>query len=231
LKVFSISEFERNGFALVKQCIDSSSVNRLRELFHNNDRSRAGIRNLLVDFTEIVSLVQSGTIRSSVVPVLGENTIAVRALYFNKTAEANWCVHWHQDKTIAVKSKEDVPGFKAWSIKNEVVHVHPPTEVMENMLALRIHLDDAGANSGGLRTYPSSHKLGVCATDRLIEIINQAEDVCPPAKTGDTLLMRPLLVHSSERCVAGQRRVIHIEFAGGELPKPLRWYQVIRIGA
>jgi hypothetical protein len=45
-------------------------------------------------------------------------------LYFNKTERANWGVPWHQDKTIAVREKIELPGFTAWSVKQGVIHVH-----------------------------------------------------------------------------------------------------------
>ena len=41
---------------------------------------------------------------------------------------------------------------------------------------------------------------------------------------GDVLLMRPLLLHASGRSQGTrQRRVLHIEYAGFELPEELRW--------
>src|SRR5690349_3464988 len=69
--------------------------------------------------------------------------LPVRAIWFNKSAAANWLVAWHQDLAIAVRERVDVPGFEAWSVKEGVPHVQPPAEVLQRMLTVRIHLDDA----------------------------------------------------------------------------------------
>ena len=38
--------------------------------------------------------------------------------------------------------------------------------------------------------------------------------------------MRPLILHSSSASISpSHRRVIHLEFAGEPLPKPLAWYE------
>ncbi len=102
---------------------------------------------------------------------------------------------------------------------------------MQDMLAVRVHLDASGEDSGGLRVCPGSHKQGILMAGEIQDIANQDNSICPPAESGDVLLMRPLLVHSSKRCVSAQRRVVHIEFAGCELPEPLRWHRAIRAGA
>jgi hypothetical protein len=42
---------------------------------------------------------------------------------------------------------------------------------------------------------------------------------------GGALLMRPLLLHASSKCVVPKpRRVIHLEFAASELPLGLEWH-------
>lgn len=35
----------------------------------------------------------------------------VRALLFDKTQDMNWALGWHQDRTIAVRERIDVPGY------------------------------------------------------------------------------------------------------------------------
>jgi hypothetical protein len=56
--------------------------------------------------------------------------------------DANWKVAWHQDLTIAVRHRIEVPGFGPWSVKDGVPHVRSPIESLEQMLTVRLHLDD-----------------------------------------------------------------------------------------
>ena len=48
------------------------------------------------------------------------NAKPVRVVAFDKTAEQNWGVPWHQDRVIAVKARHDLPGYHNWSQKRGV---------------------------------------------------------------------------------------------------------------
>jgi len=55
----------------------------------------------------------------------------VRSVLFDKTAgRIGWC-RGNQDLTIAVRERHDVVGWGPWSVKDGVVHVQPPREVLE----------------------------------------------------------------------------------------------------
>ena len=137
---------------------------------------------------------------------------------------ANWKVPWHQDLTIEVRKKLDVSGFGPWSTKAGVVHVQPPASTLENMLAVRIHLDDCDESNGPLRVIPGSHRLGRLTSEQILRIAAQPAVRCT-VPAGGVMLMRPLLVHASSACRDPRhRRVIHLEFAAGALPAGLEWH-------
>jgi hypothetical protein len=69
------------------------------------------MRDALRNLPEIRELANSVELLDLVRPVLGPGAFAVRGLLFDKTPEANWGVPWHQDLTIAVKKRVEVPGF------------------------------------------------------------------------------------------------------------------------
>ncbi len=98
---------------------------------------------------------------------------------------------WHQDLTIAVKEKCETAGFSAWTRKAEIQHVQPPIEILEKMLTLRFHLDDADESNGALKIIPKSHKSGRLSPEE-IKFRRQANEtrVCS-VKKGDCLIMRP----------------------------------------
>jgi hypothetical protein len=72
---------------------------------------------------------------------LGPECLPVRATLFDKSADKNWSLGWHQDRTIAVKQRIDVNGFGPWSIKSGMVHVEPRFDSLARMVTLRVHLD------------------------------------------------------------------------------------------
>ncbi len=127
---------------------------------------------------EFRAVASSAAVRGLVEPVVGGGAFAVRATLFDKTPEANWKVPWHQDLTIAVAQRIDTPGFTAWSVKDGVYHVQPPSGILEGMLAVRIHLDDCGEDNGPLRVIPGSHRHGRLADDQIERAVASGPRLC-----------------------------------------------------
>lgn len=146
----------------------------------------------------------------------------VKAIYFDKPAGSNWLVAWHQDVMVGVGARHEQPGYGPWSQKNGETTVLPPREILENIITLRLHLDDCDATNGALRVVPGSHRHGVIPNDELPAYTPRAVTCAVPA--GGVMLMQPLTLHASPRSTSARpRRVIHLEFATAELPAGLRW--------
>jgi len=187
------------------------------------DARRGGVRNLL-DVYEVRTLADSPRVRAIVEEILGADARVVRGILFDKTEGANWKVPWHQDVTIAVRDRVDAEGFGPWSMKAGVVHVQPPSSVMEKMISLRFHLDDCPEENGALRVIPRTHLQGKL-NEREIQSIGEVQDavICATERRG-LLVMRPLLIHaSSASTTPDHRRVIHLDFAAAALPAPMEW--------
>lgn len=223
---------ERDGFTTCEDVIDDTVVQQLRaSLSRLDDREEVrhrggtyGIRNLLGLVPEVRELANSACLRELVTPVLGEKCFAVRATFFDKIPGANWKVAWHQDNMILVRERIDAPGFGPWSQKGGVWHVQPPRQVLENILALRIHLDDCGADNGALRVLPGSHCHGWLG-DQIDHWKEKVAQVACEIAAGGVLVMRPLILHASSSAIAPRhRRVIHIEYAATPLPYGLQWH-------
>jgi len=182
-----------------------------------------GIRNLLEICDAVRTLAADARIRQFPTAYLGDKAFAVRAIFFDKVPDANWSLFWHQDKVIAVNERIDVPGFLGWSQKAGVWQVQPPVEILAQMMAVRIHLDDCPANNGPLRVMPGSHRFG-WLDDQLDEWKQRGQEVVCTVGCGGVVTMSPLTLHASAASQAvGHRRVIHIEYAAADLPAGLEW--------
>jgi ectoine hydroxylase-related dioxygenase (phytanoyl-CoA dioxygenase family) len=211
---------EQTGFAVLPGCLDESAVQRLQDYLGD---ARYAQRNLL-SVPIVRDLASSQTIREILGPVLGAKCFAVRGIFFNKTQKSNWKVAWHQDLTIAVRERREVNGFGPWSVKAGVLHVQPPAEIMQRILAIRLHLDESGPDNGPLRVIPASHRDGRLSRTQ-VENWQEKGSVTCIVPRGGAVLMRPLLLHASSECVVPKpRRVIHLEFATEELPQGLEWH-------
>lgn len=188
---------------------------------------RGGIRNLISHPT-VVRLLHHERLGAYVWSVIGRDLVAVKATLFDKTPGANWQVQWHQDRAIAVKERMAVAGYGPWSTKAGIPHVEAPPEVLAQMLAVRIHLDECGSENGPMRVIPGSHQSGKLPAEELERKVANGPVVELFAPQGAIVLMRPLLVHASSSARSPQhRRVLHIEFAPVEAISPLQWHSAV----
>lgn len=218
-----------NGYAVFSSVLSIEDVNVLLKALDSADiqikATRSGdVRNLLERVSEVRELAESSAIRRLVEPVLGARAFAVRGILFDKTPESNWTVPWHQDLTIAVSDKIEAKGYGPWTVKDGVHRVQPPIEVLESMLAVRVHLDECGEGSGPVRVIPGTHSMGRLRAEQIDAIQTEVSSVSCPVGAGVGLLMRPLLLHASSSSGSpNHRRVIHLEFASCQLADGLRW--------
>jgi hypothetical protein len=97
-----------------------------------------------------VQIGANDRIAGAVRTLIGDAARPVRAVLFDKTAERSWAVGWHQDRTIAVRARRDVPDFACWDVKDGIVHVAPPFALLARMVTMRIHLDAVDADNAPL---------------------------------------------------------------------------------
>lgn len=150
--------------------------------------------------------------------------VAVRPVAFDKSTDANWTLPWHQDRVIAVRDRHDVPGFGNWSRKHGIWHCEPPAKLLAQMLFVRVHLDDAGADEGAMEIAIGSHAEGLVAADRAEALASQYPNEVCAAQRGDVLILQMLTLHRSLPATRpATRRVLRLDYAAFDLPAPLAW--------
>lgn len=229
-----IEKLETQGFAILEGVIDDTLVSELSDSLGKINPDHAvsrrgdvayGIRDLLNVAPPVRALANSSRIQNLVNSITGKDAQVIRAIFFDKTPEANWKVAWHQDLTIAVRQKKEVEGFNRWSVKAGIPHAQPPISVLENILTMRIHLDPTDETNGALKIIAGSHKYGRLDVERMRKLKDEGEMIVCRVPKGSVLLMRPLLLHaSSAGSKPAHRRVIHLEFSASRLPEGLEWY-------
>jgi hypothetical protein len=227
------ASLDTKGFAIVHRLFDEQIVAELKQSLTQAKDSRLeregeiyGARNLLA-----LPAVRGAArfLEDRLRPLLGNTTRAVRAIFFDKTAKANWLVPWHQDLSIAIKHRQECPGWTNWSIKAGVLHAQPPAAFLERMVTARVHLDDCPADNGALRVISGSHAAGRLSRGEICAAVAAGPGHLLTARSGDVLFMKPLLLHASSRASnPAHRRVLQIEFASAEqLPSQLDWAEAI----
>ena len=215
-------DIEHHGLAIVPGVLETDACQELLSAL--GPTSGAGRRGLLA-LPAVARLARSPRILDLIRPHLPGPPKAVRALYFDKSADTNWLVPWHQDLTLALRTRASVPGFGPWSLKDGIPHAQPPMVFLEQMLTVRLHLDDADDSNGALRVLPGTHCLGRLSPGRIQELRRQQSEFLCAVAPGGALLMRPLLLHASSRSRSTRpRRIVHLEYAAFTLPGGLQWH-------
>ncbi len=218
-----LSQLERRGWVVVPDALPGFLLEPLIAVF-GEYRGRAGMRDAL-GHDAVRALATSAVVRQLARAALGPHAFAIRATLFDKTPGSNWLVPWHQDTTIPIRERREVPDFSAWSQKGGVPHARPPAHVLESMLTVRVDLDGSDETKGPLRVLPASHRRGILGSTEIHELLRTTPVLACHMPPGAALVTRPLLLHASSKASCpGHRRVVHLEFASADLPGGLEWY-------
>jgi len=203
------------GFAVIPGAFPEREISELLAILQRSGlpRSRAGMRHAMRNLN-VAALARDSRLVALAQEVLGSGAIPFRATLFDKSPTSNWLVVWHQDTALPLSERLHIPGWGPWSVKDGVIYAHAPASALEQILALRLHLDDSLAENGPLRVLPGTHTRGVLSDDALHELSAQITAVDCIVPRGGILAMRPLVVHASSKSQSdAPRRVLHIEYA------------------
>jgi hypothetical protein len=210
-----IQATEEYGFAVIPEVFGQKQIDQLLQELSGAElpRSRAGVRHAM-RLPCVSELARSARLLRIATEILGHGAFPYRATLFDKSATANWLVVWHQDTALPLRERREVPGWGPWSVKEGVNYAHAPASALEQVLALRVHLDDSTSENGPLRVLPSTHTLGVLSDEEIHDLSTKIGEVECLVGKGGVLAMRPLIVHASSKAQSEiPRRVLHIEYA------------------
>lgn len=212
-----------DGFLIVPSILSDAQCDALAERLQAFEAKSAGKRTLLGEVwcADIADQLRQHPVVSA---NLSAEAIAVQCTLFDKSPARNWLVSLHQDLSIPVSRRVDSPECSAWSMKEGQLYVQPPATILDQLLAVRVHVDPCPAESGALRIVPGSHTFGRLELARAAELRADRGEQTVPVSRGGALLMRPLLLHASSKAsTRSPRRVLHFVFGPRRLPAGLAW--------
>jgi ectoine hydroxylase-related dioxygenase (phytanoyl-CoA dioxygenase family) len=203
------------GHAAYAHVLDPGELNDLTAALGcaPQTRTRAGARHLMM-VPEVRRLANDPRLLAIARPWLAGGAVPFRATLFDKSSNANWLVTWHQDTALPVEQRRDMPGWGSWSEKAGILYAHAPASALNEVIALRLHIDDSNADNGPLRVLPGTHRLGVLSDAEVHDCAGRITAVTCCASAGSVVVMRPLTVHASSKARSPcSRRVLHVEYA------------------
>ena len=222
-----IETFLRDGFAVVPAIFDESECDAIMACVDSSVSDSPGTRGLLNrDWCRALAR----TLRAH--PELGalipRGHVAVQCTYFEKSVDKNWLVPVHQDLSIPVRERVGHPALRGWSEKEGTLFVQPPAELLETLVAVRVHLDPCLEHDGALQFVPATHTRGRIEAAEASRLRQDGALVTRTVERGGALVMRPLALHTSSKATGtSRRRVLHFVFGPPTLPYGLQWEHAI----
>jgi len=216
-------QFEADGFASIAQVLSARECELIAARTMKIDADTVGTRCLLA---EDWCRTLAGSLRqhADIAVLIPADFVAVQCTYFEKSVDRNWLVPVHQDLSIPVAARVDHPDLRGWSEKEGGLFVQPPAALMEQLVALRVHLDACREQDGPLQFVPGSHQAGRISADEARLRRQAGPIVSCVMERGDVLAMRPLVLHASSKAEGhSRRRVLHFVFGPRKLPYGLSW--------
>jgi ectoine hydroxylase-related dioxygenase (phytanoyl-CoA dioxygenase family) len=176
-------------------------------------RTKAGARHVL-NLPIVHELAADPRMLDIARQYVGAAAVPFRATLFDKSSTANWLVVWHQDTALPLRQRVQRDDWGPWSTKGGVLYAHAPAWALEQVVALRVTVDDSTTTNGPLRVLPGTHRGGVYTDEQIEHLAQSTAPVDCVTPSGGVIAMRPLTVHASSKSTDGQpRRVLHIEYA------------------
>lgn len=222
MTVTSLLDLDRDGACLAPALAKDLLV-PLRQALGRVPSAQAGAR--LTGMAGLsVLLGQQQAIGAHIAAIMGRAVKPVRAILFDKSDAVNWSLGWHQDRTIAVARRCDLPGFGPWSMKQGLCHVEPPFAFIAAMVTIRIHLDPVDAKNAPLLIAPGTHHLGRIPVEDVERVARNHLEYACLADAGDVWVYRTPILHASARAASGRRRrVLQVDYSAQDLPAGLEW--------
>jgi hypothetical protein len=233
-----LREFAHDGFATLPLVFSGAEIDlltaELTDALAKPDDSvlRHGdvvyaARNLMQVWPRAKTIWRTPVVVKFLQHVMGKRFGLVRVLFFDKPPAQTWSLPWHKDLTIAVRDNRlHSTRFCHPTTKAGVPHIEAPQDLLENMVTVRIHLDDVSMTNGPIRVQPGSHLTGKLAS------FDESGGQTMVARRGDVLCIRPLVAHCSlpsAKDTQEHRRILHLEFAGTPtLADGYEWHDYIR---
>lgn len=216
-----------DGYAIASAVLNTEQTVSIQQTMESVPVVGAGTRNLL-ELGWCRELVERIRAHPEIRLALPPSPVAVQCTFFDKTEERNWLVALHQDLSIPVKGRVKDPRLGVWSRKEGQHFVQAPVELLEQLLAVRVHVDDCGPENGPLRVVPGSHRHGRLDESAARRLRDAVGEITCAIASGGALLLRPLLLHASSKATSPHhRRVLHFLFGPEVVGYGLQWQHAV----
>jgi ectoine hydroxylase-related dioxygenase (phytanoyl-CoA dioxygenase family) len=195
-----------HGYSIIEGVFARTDMERVLEGLSSTmlARTKAGARHVL-GVPVVLDLAADPRMLIIATKFVGPGAVPFRATLFDKSRSANWLVVWHQDTALPLRRRFEDTTWGPWSSKAGVLYAHAPSWALEEVVALRVSLDDSSSTNGPLRVLPNTHLSGVLTDAAIEHLVRNTTPMDCVARSGGVVAIRPLTVHASSKSVDDHR--------------------------
>ena len=192
------------GYCLIRKLINPDLIKVIKSEY--DDPIRCGNRNL--DYSE--NVINAGAIILNIISEIVNGNSCYKLAWitlFDKNSDSNWRVPMHIDEMAPIlnESLAKINNVTEICIKENHLYGKLLRSQLKSTISARLSIDDSNTDKGPLLVIPGSH----CSESQM-DSKNAIEVL---AKSGDVIVMSPLLLHSSEKLISDvRRRVLHFNY-------------------
>lgn len=219
-----VETYRENGYVILPGFITAREVGSLLQVLEKNGAPDYSVLPHLLAIPGITALLQSPRMLAIVEAVIGNNAQLANSIILDKTKDNNWGLDWHQDTKVAVNQRIEIPGYTNWTVEQGIHHVVLPAGLYDRKLYMRLHLDDCDSSNGAIWMLPGTHKLGIVPQSEIQAVVTGIPIQQCEVKSGDVMLMHPLLLHKSPYSLsAAGRRILQADYTTITAENGLEW--------
>jgi hypothetical protein len=115
-----IDEFDLKGYIIINDIYSDEEVETIIDLISNtppvNETFRKtkdlfAIRQFIKEVPRVSRLIFNRKLKALISDLFGADFFVTKSIYFDKPAQSNWFVAYHQDLTISVDQKTEIDGM------------------------------------------------------------------------------------------------------------------------
>ncbi len=184
-----------DGVAILPAVLTSDEIDAIKaevSVDHETMR-RTGIRNLEKTFGSIARVAAAPSVLSIAASLLGRDSSARSCAVLRQNPGAKLVCGLASGSNRRAKPPTRNARLGPWTNKDGVDHVQPPLAVLNQMVTMRLHVDDADEEWSCLRVITDCHRLGILTQDEIVRTAAASTPKACVVASGDAGIMRPLI--------------------------------------
>ena len=218
------TQLDSNGSVVLNHIYTKREINRSSKILYdfrkqNVDEGEAifELESVLETLPDLKTLLINMNLKK-IIESLGEGYSLIRSAYFDNRVSKPEKTVWRQRRRLTFPVKIEGADYSNWQLEGDFFSAEPPARIMQDMVIVRIHLDDSDQNNGELKIFKGSHSQILDHSAIKVITENGLPSNCGILAGGIQILKPFILQSETKRSRSKKNRIIELTFSSSDLP-------------